>query len=109
MPLPEQSYIQPIMWTESTPSDNRKTVTNAGTAERLVAASLKVKWVVIQAEDDNTDAIAVGASSVVATAGSCQGTILFPSNTVTLYGVDLTNIYINSRVNGEGANFFYGT
>lgn len=111
MPLPEQSSIQPIKWSDSTPGDNRKTVTVAGTRERLVAASLPVKWVVIQSLRANTDFVVTGASTVVAADGSERGVSLPPAamGTVTLYGLDLTNVWVDSVVSGEGVQFFYGT
>src|SRR3990167_7995858 len=49
----------------STIGDGRKTVTTPGTAVAL-AASTTIKKVHIQALPSNTDAIAVGASTVVA-------------------------------------------
>lgn len=87
--------------------DGRKTVTLAGTAERLVAANTPCRKVEIQALPGNTDNVVVGASSVVAAAGTERGTILAPGATATLYVQDLYPLYVNAAVSGEGVSFSY--
>lgn len=85
-----------------------KTVTTAGTDVAL-ASSLGVKWVVIQAQTDNTGVIAVGASGVDATVATGTGVALAAGESITLPIEDLANIYIDSTVNGEGVRYTYGT
>lgn len=109
MPMSRRSDIQPVTWSDSIITDNRKTVTTAGTAEALMASATKVKWVTIQALRGNTDYVAVGASTVVAADGTERGAVLSPETAITFYGVDLNEIYVDSVVNGEGVSFVYGT
>src|SRR4051812_43661520 len=52
--------------------DGRKTVTTAGTAVAL-AASTVCRWVVVSALTSNTQQINVGASTVLAAAGTSRG------------------------------------
>ncbi len=90
----------------STIGTGRKTVTPAGTAV-AIASSTTVKRVIIQAIVDNTDVIYVGDSNVVAADGSERGIGLYASNVIELRANDLANIYVNSRVAGEGITFYY--
>jgi hypothetical protein len=84
-----------------------KTVTAAGTAEALVAATdyTFVKSVVIQALRTNTDLIAVGDLNVVE--ATDRGTILAALNTVTFENVYLKDIFVDVGTNGEGVSFTY--
>lgn len=86
--------------------DGRKTVTTAGTAERLAAAT-KATQVVITAETDNTGIICVGGSTVVAALATRRGTPLSLGDTVTLPCVDLSDIWLDTTVDGDGATFTY--
>ena len=87
----------------------RKTVTAAGTAEPLVAASTPCEKVDIQAELDNTGEIVVGGSGVIAAAGTRKGIALRAGDSYTLEIDDVTDIYIDATVNGEGVTFNYFT
>ena len=84
-----------------------KTVTTAGT-DVVLATSLGVRWVCIQAQTDNTGVIAVGASGVDATVATGTGVALAAGESITLPIDDLANIYIDSTVNGEGVRYTYG-
>lgn len=87
--------------------DGRKVVATAGVAERLVASSLPVAWVDIQALR-NTQYMAVGASTVVVAVGTERGTVLGPEVPVRYENVNLYDIWLDAEVNGEGVNFTYG-
>lgn len=84
--------------------DGSKTVTTAGTAEALSSSSVKVVWVTIQAKLDNTGYIYVGASTVSSTRGIVlQAGDSFTFQTVERrYTYDLSKIYIDASVSGEG-------
>lgn len=84
-----------------------KTVTTAGTDVSL-ATSVSAKWVIIQAQTDNTGVIAVGASGVDATVATGTGVALAAGESVTLPAEDLASIYIDATVNGEGVRYTYG-
>jgi hypothetical protein len=82
-----------------------KTVAAAGTAERLVSASRRVKSVVIIAKDNNTGRVYVGGSDVASTTNRGLG----PNQSISLEGVgwlDLFDIYLNAATNGEGVDFY---
>ena len=85
-----------------------KTVTTVGTDE-VLAASTACKWVIIQAQTDNTDKVAVGASGVDATVATGNGTILDPGDAVTLLTDNLADIYVDALVAGEGVRYLYGS
>ena len=93
--------------TPSTIGDGRKTVTSAGTAETLVASSTACKSVTITALEANTDAVCIGASTVVAALATRRGTPLLAGDSVTIVIDDLQKLYIDSVVNGEGVSFHY--
>lgn len=87
-------------------ASGRKVVTTAGTAVQLSTSTARVGSVAIQAETDNTGRIAVGGSSVVAAEGAtCQGIVLAAGESVSLDIDQLTDIYIDSTVNGDGVTF----
>lgn len=85
-----------------------KTVTTAGTDVAL-ASTTAAKWVTIQAQTDNTNYIAVGATGVDATVATGTGIMLAAGDSITIPCDDLAEIFIDSLVNGEGVRFTYGT
>lgn len=87
--------------------DGRKVVTTATTEVPLVTAKTLVQVVDITAETDNTGTITVGASTVVDATATRRGTPLNAGDVLTLYNVDLSEIYIDSSVNGDGVTFSY--
>ena len=90
-------------------ADGVTVVTTAGTDVTL-AASTVAKVVIIQAQTDNTSAIAVGASGVDATVATGTGILLYAGEWTPWIPVDnLADIYIDSLVNGEGVRYIYLT
>ena len=85
-----------------------KTVTTAGT-DVVLAASTSAKWIIIQAQTDNTGWIAVGATGVDATVATGTGALLGAGESITLPIDNLADVYIDSTVNGEGVRYTYGT
>lgn len=89
--------------------DGRTVVTTAGTRVPLSATSTPVGWVTVIALTENTQQINVGDVGVVAATGATQrGVPLLPGDSITLYHVNLSSTYIDSRVNGEGCTYLYG-
>lgn len=84
------------------------TVTTAGTDVAL-ASSTACKRVVIQAQTDNTNIIAVGATGVDATVATGTGIVLYPGDSFELEIDNLADIFIDSLVNGEGVRYTYFT
>jgi hypothetical protein len=89
-------------------SSSIKTVTTAGTAERLSATSSRHEMIVLQAECDNTGNIFIGGSTVDSSNGiqlaACE-TFVFSGNSFrgTIAPFDLRDIWIDVATNGEGA------
>ncbi|MBI4330423.1 MAG: hypothetical protein HY673_03975 [Chloroflexi bacterium] len=88
-------------------NDGRKTVAAAGTAEALAASSTPCKHVLIIAETDNTGKIVVGASTVVAALATRRGIPLDPGDAAIIESDNLTDVYIDSEVNGDGVTYAY--
>lgn len=98
-------------WAYMEPKNGRKAVTSAGTAEAIVAAETLYTVANICAETDNTGVIAVGGSGVIAAAATRTGVPLAVGQCQTFraresYG-DLSKIYVDSTVNGDGVTFNY--
>lgn len=108
----EQPLIYKIIFIKMNPilpnvRDGRKTVTSAGTAERLVSSNTKCKKVTIMALIMNTDYVVVGSSTVVANATTRRGIALSAGMSITLDVEDLYDLWIDSVVSGEGVMFLY--
>lgn len=92
--------------------DGRKVVAAAGTAEAL-AASTPIESVVIQAESDNTGAVVVGGSTVVAAAGTRRGVALEAGQSVRFGREDkidnLNLVFLDVETSGEGVTFTYAS
>lgn len=84
-----------------------KTVAAAGTDEALAATKI-IKWVIVQAQTDNTGIIAVGGAGVDATVATGTGVALTAGTSVTLAIDDLARVYIDSTVSGDGVRYTYG-
>lgn len=91
----------------TTLADQRQTVTTAGTRVQLTSSVIRARQVDITALHTNTGIITVGSSTVVAAAGTRRGTPLNPGDTYTGYNVDLSQVYLDSTVNGEGVSYSY--
>lgn len=85
-----------------------KTVSSAGAHEAL-ASSTAAKVVIIQAQTDNTDGVAVGGDAVDATVATGNGVLLYAGDTITLEVDDLADVYVDALVSGEGVRYTYLT
>lgn len=85
-----------------------KTVTTAGTDVAL-AASTPAKWVIIQAQTDNTNSIAVGGAGVDAAVATGTGILLAAGESIPLAIDNLADVFIDALVSGEGVRYTYGT
>lgn len=87
-----------------------KTVTAAGTHEALVASSTPAKIVIVQAQTDNANGVAVGGDAVDATVATGSGILLYAGDwTPPLEIDDLIDVYVDALANGEGVRFIYFT
>ena len=89
----------------------RTVVTTAGTAVQLTATQTSSLSLSITAETDNTGLIAVGDADVVAAAGTQTNAlvILNAGDTISVDINNLTHIYLDSTVNGDGVAYGYTT
>lgn len=85
-----------------------KTITTAGTDE-VLASSTAAKWVILQAQTDNTGVMAVGATGVDATVATGNGIVLSAGEKITLPIDNLADIFIDATVSGDGVRYTYGT
>lgn len=89
----------------------RMVVTAAATRERLaplsaiLPANVPARVVIITAETDNTGVIAIGGTDVIATVLTRVGTPLLAGDSVTLQNVDLTKIWVDATVSGDGVTY----
>lgn len=87
--------------------DGLKLVTTAGTRETL-AASTAIHSVTITAKQTNTGTVVVGGSTVVAASGATRrGVPLNAGDSITIDIDNLSKIYLDVTVNGEGVTYTY--
>ena len=73
---------------------------------KLATGATAAKGVAIQALKTNTGNIAVGGANVVAAAGASQiGPVLEGGESISVPCDDLSDIYIDSTVSGEGVTY----
>lgn len=83
----------------------RATVASAGTANRVTTTSTDITEVILTAETDNTGIIAVGGAGVIAALATRTGTPLLAGESIVLAEDNLTNIWIDSTVTGDGVTY----
>jgi len=83
----------------------------AGTGQAIVTSSTPAKRVNVQAQTDNGNAVAVGASAAVdATVATGNGILLYAGDWTDWINVDdLADIFFDALVTGEGVRFIYET
>lgn len=88
-----------------------ETCDTAGTGQAIVTSSTPAKRVNVQAQTDNTSAIAVGASAAVdATVATGNGILLYAGDWAGWLNVDnLADVYFDALVQHEGVRFIYET
>jgi hypothetical protein len=87
--------------------DGLQLVASAGTAEALAAAATPCRLIVVSARPENTDVVVVGASTVVAAAGTRRGISLVPGQSVSLHVKDVSSLFVDAVVSGEGVSYVY--
>lgn len=88
-------------------TNGRKTVTTPGTPVAL-ASSAACAWVAVTALASNADVVSVGGSGVLATAGSETGVVLAPGASVTIPTTNVSNVFVDALVAGNGVSFLAG-
>lgn len=87
--------------------DGGKTVTTAGTAVQLSSTSILCRKVLVQARQENTQAVVVGGSTVVAAASTRRGIALVPGESQYFPIKDVSQLWLDSLANSEGVSFIY--
>jgi hypothetical protein len=85
------------------------TVTAAGTDEQITSTSTPCKKVDLTAQTDNTGYIAVGGEGVDATEATGTGVYLSAGDTYCIEIDDLSDVYIDATVSGDGVRYTYFT
>lgn len=85
--------------------DGRQVVATAGTRVQLSTTQTSVLEVTVTAETDNTGFVVVGGSTVVASLSTRRGTPLAAGDSYTLAVNDLTDVYLDSTVSGDGVTY----
>lgn len=88
-------------------SNGRKTVTTGGTAEALAASATACISVIITALAANTGVVVAGGSGVVASSGTRSGAPLNAGDSISFDIDDLSKIFLDVTVNGEGVSYAY--
>lgn len=99
------SYLATIAGTQSPPTANyggKQTVATAGNRAAIAASQALTEGVWVRALDANTGLIYVGNSTISSTAG---GTRLAGKESVFIRIDNLSKVYVDSAVNGEGVTF----
>ena len=91
-----------IIFPPDTIGDGTATVTTAGTAVQLTTTKTACKKVLITAKGGNTGNIYVGGSTIA----SGRGKQLVPLQDIWIEIDDLSKVYIDASVNGEGVDVY---
>lgn len=106
---PRKGNVVSVQSSITTLTSGRKVVASAGTAVPLVSAPIQVLRCTITAETDNTGAVVVGSSGVIASLATRTGVPLNPGDSYELEISDLSLAYIDSETSGDGVTFNYFT
>jgi hypothetical protein len=88
----------------STIGSGRQTVATAGTAVSL-ASSATIGSIIIVAEFDNTGVMCVGDSGVIADEATRIGIPLNPADATIIVIDDISKIWLDTTVNGDGVTY----
>jgi|LGVF01.1.fsa_nt_gb hypothetical protein len=88
----------------STIGSGRQIVTTAGTSVRL-GTTLTIGGVIVVAEFGNTGVICVGGSNVIADESTRLGVPLNPGDAVILTIDDISKIWLDSTIDGDGVTY----
>ena len=90
-----------------------KTVSTAGTAERISATSIFVTTVTFRASKGNTNDVYIGDSGVGNSYPDLDAnqTVTFVAPTIAgnVEGIDLRSIWVDADTNGEGVDVWYNS
>lgn len=100
--------LQPISLASSRVT-GQKTVSAAGTAERLSTISVACGMLIVSADDNNADVVVIGNSDVDASQATRKGLVLFPGQTEPYWSptsrISLRDVWVDSETNNDGVAF----
>lgn len=88
--------------------DGRQIVTTAGTRVQL-GTDTNCSYILVQAEKDNSGEVVVGDDTVVAAAATRRGYSLSAGESTPVFADNLSDVWLDSTVNGDGVTFIYFT
>lgn len=91
----------------SSVGDGRTVVPVAATRVQLGASVGPLDSVAVQALEGNTGAVVVGGNTVVAALETRRGIALSAGQVVTLATDDLSDVWLDAMVSGEGVTYTY--
>lgn len=106
VPLPRDDDSVPLQGVFRNIGNGKKVVTTHGTAV-VLATSTECKRIDIVALSTNTKQIAVGSSTVSAQTSTESGVILQPGGSYTFFVTNLSSVFVDSLVDGEGVTYCY--
>lgn len=87
--------------------DGRLAIVVAGTPQKLETTNTPCKKVEITAFTGNTGFVVIGDKTVIANSATRRGTPLMAGQTITMYIADLSVVYADVEVAGEGVTYTY--
>lgn len=88
--------------------DGKKTSTSPGTAVQFSATKVPCSYVEVQALETNTKQVAVGGPLVKEAVASRAGVVLQPGEGRVFYVIDLSELWLDPQVSGEGVGYQVG-
>jgi hypothetical protein len=86
-----------------------KDVTTPATAVQLSTTDTACRWIYITADHANTGIMAVGISTVLATASTRAGIALDKGVSCMIPARNLNEVWLDATVTGEGCSYAYYT
>jgi hypothetical protein len=87
--------------------NGRGTCSAAGTANQITTTTTPCKVIIFTAETDNTGAVVLGGSGIDETLASRSGIPLLAGDSATFEIDDISKVYIDSAVTGDGVSYTY--
>lgn len=87
--------------------DGTVNLTSAGTAQQVSTSSVPCKRVIITAHESNTNAITIGASTVVGALAGRRGKTLYPTQSEIFFVSNLNILYFDGITTGDDISFYY--
>ena len=81
----------------------------AGTANQVTTTTTPCKLITFVAETNNTGVVVLGGSAIDETVASRSGTPLYPGESVTWQIDDISKVYVDAEITGDGVTYTFFT